>query len=360
MRYLKFGLTEHNHTKATPGFTLFSPLFQRKTYIINMSGEVVHEWELPGPPGDYAYILPNGNLFAATWLGGGPNGFFAKGGRLQEIDWHGKVVWEYHDEFQHHDFRRLKNGNTVYLGWKLLPNEAAACIKGGQPGSEHKDGIWGDYVREIDSTGETVWEWHCHEHMKLDNYPLQPETNRQEFAHANTIAPLTDGNFLICFRLIDLIAVINRQSGKITWERFECDWGGPHDLQELDNGNMMVFANRGLHAGPRGSSVIEFDRHTGKTLWEYKGNPTHTFDSPFISGCQRLESGNTLICEGQWGRLFEVTLEGDVVWEYVSPYSVNVSRAADEAAVEGDVNFIFRAYRYQADGPEIRSRLGKP
>jgi hypothetical protein len=297
--------------------------------------------------------LANGNLLAATWSGGGPDGFSAKGGRIQEIDWDGNVVWEHRDDFQHHDFRRLANGNTVYLGWEQLPDEAALRVRGGQSGSEHEDGIWGDYVREVDPAGETVWEWHCHQHMELEKYPLPPASNRQEFAHANTIAPLADGNLLICFRLIDLLAVIDRQSGKITWERQEIDWGGPHDAQELDNGNMMVFANRGLHAGQRGSRVVEFGRNGGETKWEYRGNPTHTFDSPFISGCQRLESGNTLICEGQWGRIFEVTPEGEVVWEYVSPYFADITSVGSE----GDVNLIFRAYRYAPDSPEIAGRL---
>ena len=34
---------------------------------------------------------------------------------------------------------------------------------------------------------------------------------------------------------------------------------------------------------------------------------------------QRLFSGNTLICEGQWGRVFEVTKDSEIVWEYILP-----------------------------------------
>ena len=40
-----------------------------------------------------------------------------------------------------------------------------------------------------------------------------------------------------------------------------------------------------------------------------------------ISGSQRQPNGNTLICEGSSGHLFEITPEGEIVWEYITAYS---------------------------------------
>jgi hypothetical protein len=40
------------------------------------------------------------------------------------------------------------------------------------------------------------------------------------------------------------------------------------------------------------------------------------FYSAFVSGAQRLKNGNTLICSGQQGRMFEVTSSGQTVWSY--------------------------------------------
>ena len=34
----------------------------------------------------------------------------------------------------------------------------------------------------------------------------------------------------------------------------------------------------------------------------------------------RLPNGNTLICSGVKGRLFEVDVAGTIVWEYMSPF----------------------------------------
>ena len=74
-------------------------------------------------------------------------------------------------------------------------------------------------------------------------------------------------------------------------------------------------------------------------VWQYQGSPPGTFFSWFISGAQRLETGNTLICEGIWGRIFEVTSEGEIVWEYISPYF-----SENHPSYTGG-NYVFRAYR---------------
>ena len=114
MRYTQRGLTEIDYDRATPGFTLFSPSYQRRTVLLNMNGDVVHEWERPGSPGSYARLLPNGNLFSSTRTEAGAR-LPVKGGLIQEIDWDGHVVWEYRDDNQHHDFRQCSNGNLIYL-----------------------------------------------------------------------------------------------------------------------------------------------------------------------------------------------------------------------------------------------------
>lgn len=350
MRYLQAGLTLYDKERATPGYTLYTPSELPTSYLLNMAGEVVHTWDLPNGPGNYGYLLPNGNLLIAIRIDGGPPGFL-NGGLLLELDWASNIVWEYTDPNQHHDFRRLSNGNTIYLGWEPLPPEAAAQVTGGIPGTDD-NGILGDYIREVTPDGETAWEWHACDHMDLAKYPLGPNARRHEYAHPNTIFPMPDENILLCFRHIDVIAIIDRTTNKFCWERHEADWGGPHDVQLLDNGHMMIFANRG-NKQPRGSKIIEFDQETGQTYWDYQGNPTHTFHSHFISGAQRLWSGNTLICEGLWGRIFEVTPEGEEVWEYISPHTFQ--RKAGPSV--GDVNFVFRAYRYPENSPAVGGRL---
>ena len=165
---------------------------------------------------------------------------------------------------------------------------------------------------------------------------------------------MENGDVMLSFRRINAVAIVHRATQRFRWYHRDESWGHQHDCQMLDNGNILIFAN-GIHGGEMPASrIVEFSPETGKTVWEYKGSPPYTFFSPHISGAQRLASGNTLICEGQWGRVFEVTPNGDVVWEYISPFFDPLPGDA------GETNMMFRSYRYAADSPEIGGRLGNP
>ncbi|MCY4108801.1 MAG: aryl sulfotransferase, partial [Chloroflexi bacterium] len=128
-------------------------------------------------------------------------------------------------------------------------------------------------------------------------------------------------------RSIDIIAIVDSDTREIIWA-----WGlgvldGQHQPQMLPNGNILLFDNGTLRGYSR---VLEFDpREPDVFLWEY--SDPEGFFSPFRAGQQRLPNGNTLICEADCGRIFEVTMEGDVVWDYYSPFFgdqfVNVYRA---------------------------------
>ena len=351
MRILQTGLTHIDENRAQPGFTLFSPLWGRTTYILDMRGEIVHQWDLPANPGGYARLLPNGNLFVSTQTDTGPPfGGGAQGGLMQELDWDGSVLNEFVDHFQHHDLHRLPNGHTIYAAWEEMPQEHARRVRGGRPSSRPETGMFSDVVREVDSSGNLVFEWHAYD-MDIEKYEVNPATGAPVWAWCNTTFPLDNGDILISLRHISTCAIIDRQTGKFRWEKTDIYWGGQHDPQILPNGNMIVFANgdNTPEAHPR-SRIVEFDPETGEEVWVYMDKPSRNFYSHFISGQDRLPNGNTLICEGLWGRIFEVTHDGELVWEYISPF--------DHLAYFGEtVNWIFRAYRYAEDSPEIAGRL---
>ncbi|MFQ5682042.1 MAG: arylsulfotransferase family protein [Candidatus Binatia bacterium] len=353
MRYRDVGVLFCDRERATPGFTLIVPLSEKAAYLIGLRGEVLHKWAFPLTPGNYAYLLRNGNLLWAGRTSDGPPLRSGKGGLLREVDWQGRVVWEYRDPVQHHDFRRLANGNTIYLGWDTMPPQISLQVKGGRPGTEREGVIYSDYIREITPQGETAWEWHAFSDMEVERYELCPSCRRDEFAHANACTPLDDGSVLISFRKLNLIATIDRKSRRFRWEMRDDSWGHQHDCTLLPNGNILLFAN-GIHTATNPHSrVIEVDPHTGQKQWEYQGSPLWTFFSASLSGAQRFPNGNTLICEGQMGRVFEVTAGGEIVWEYICPFFAPYQGA-------GPANSLFRAYRYGPDSPEIGGRLASP
>jgi hypothetical protein len=87
--------------------------------------------------------------------------------------------------------------------------------------------------------------------------------------------------------------------------------------------------------------VLEIDPATMEIVWKFQEARVADFFSPRLSNAQRLPNGNTLINEGWFGRFFEVTSDGDIVWEYVNPYF-----GARQKLV---VNAVQRAYRYSAE-----------
>ena len=87
-------------------------------------------------------------------------------------------------------------------------------------------------------------------------------------------------------------------------------------------------------------------------VWSYGAKDG--FYASFISGCQRLPNGNTLICEGPKGRVFEVTRDGKIAWDFWNPFRGNLK--ADGA----DGRALFRALRIAPDHPALAGRKLEP
>lgn len=94
---------------------------------------------------------------------------------------------------------------------------------------------------------------------------------------------------------------------------------------------------------------------SNQTVWMYATKSNQAFFSHIGSGAQRLPNGNTLICSMTEGHLFEVTPDGELVWEYICPVSTRgiVKELEDDYPL---TNGVFRAYRYAADHPALAGR----
>ena len=351
----KLGMTLHEPRKAYQGYTLISPMEGTTTYLLDMDGRIVHQWLLRYRPGDYGYLLGNGNLLIAGRTNKGPVTIGGRSGIIMEYDWDGNLVWEYEDPTLHHDFCRMPNGNTMVLGWELVPPEIQSKVQGGVPNSEPPGGLWCDYFREVSQEGNTIWEWHAYQHLDPEMDSICPLHRRDEWTHSNTCSVLPDGDILTSWRLLDQVAIVDKTTGAFKWKWGREELGHQHDPNLLENGNILIFDNgwHTLTAPSPGSRIIEVNPKTDRIEWEYKTQPPWDFFSSFISGAQRLPNGNTLICEGMTGRVFEVTYAGEKVWEYLNPFY-----GADERF--GNVNRLFRAYRYSPDFPGFKNKHLEP
>ena len=121
---------------------------------------------------------------------------------------------------------------------------------------------------------------------------------------------------LVSTRYQDRVYLIDWTARKIAWSWGRGEISGPHDATLLDNGNVLLFDN-GLERD--WSRVLEVDPRTNEIVWSFGAQGEGAFHTEARGGSQRLPNGNTLIANSNSGHAFEVTPEGDVVWEFWNP-----------------------------------------
>lgn len=403
------GVLHYDKRKAYDGYTLFAPNVSKKTYLIDMEGNLVHKWNTRSYPGLYAELLPNGNLLRAGRVQYKRCAISGVGGLIEEIDWKGKVVWKYRmaskNQIQHHCFDRMPNGNTLILGWERIKNEDIIA-KGRDPNTIPKKSVkfkkvfhrdfWLDFVREVNMDGDTVWEWHVFDHLgtgpdQLDiNYILPLAVGEiyhtYDWSHFNSVEYIEETDqILMNSRNLSEFYLINHKTGKIEYR-----WGNPsaygagkapswydagdqivfgsHDARYLGDGKVMVFDNGSENPEGFRSRVVIVNTKTNEIEWEYEAWDSSSFYSQRQGASQLLPNGNILITSSNRGHIFEVTKGGDVVWDFVNP----IIRGLPKCTLHDDdrnvriqhhdflSNMIHRAYRYGKDYPGLKGKDLKP
>lgn len=282
-----------------------------------------------------------------------------------EYNWNGHLVWDYEPPNRvHHDLQRLENGNTLLLTWEHVPDKIREKIK--DPVRRSARLITADVVLEVTSDNEVDWDWHAIEHLDLNL--CCDIWNPGDWTHINTVQALLEnrhfdagdkrfkpGNILLSPRNLGFIFIVDKESKEIVWRysgNFKGGLAGQHEPHMIENGlpgegNILVFDNgvpplrNSSHIGK--SLILEIDPVTERIVWKFEDG--ERFYSSFRSNVQRLPNGNTLICESEGPRIFEVTnVTQEIVWEY---------------AFEWNPQFGW-AYRYSYDYcPQLRA-LKKP
>ena len=361
------GLIHYAPQQSYRGYTLITNVSGHDARLIDMEGRVCHAWHSDEGIG-YSYLLPNGNLLLRTGPAAEEVSFLSRperellpiGGRtvagaILELDWDSNVVWEYRYPLLHHDFERLPNGNTLVLTWELLPEEMVGQVKGGHESDADQRGMLGDTVREVTPAGEVVYEWNSWEFLDFEKDRICFLEGRAEWTHQNTLNVTPEGDLLVSFRQTDTVGIVDRATGNFRWKWGPGDISHQHNPTMLDNGRVLIFDNGPHKSGLTHSRVIEVDPATNEIAWEYRGDPPISFYSYHISGAERQPNGNTLICEGAPGRIFEVTPGKEIVWEYINPFMARSGYGVG-GSISGYANSVFRAHRYSYDHPALKGK----
>jgi len=176
------GLFFYDADNVFTGYTLFAPKHYTRTYLINNEGRLVHTWDSEYEPGQSVYLLENGHLLHACFTQGELTGG-GEGGRMEEYDWDGNLVWEFDystsQYMSHHDIRPLPNGNVLLL--VVEKKTYAQVIAAGfnpallHPEIQQTGCMLPDSVVEVQpvgsSGGNVVWAWHVWDHLIQDYDP---------------------------------------------------------------------------------------------------------------------------------------------------------------------------------------------
>ena len=351
----RLGLTEYKPEKCFNGYTIFCPFHSPFIYMVNMRGEVVHVWPVDVRVSEEGVRLGLTTHF--RYLGNGHILINVSGFGVKELDWYGRAVWEFKAPTHHHDFYRLPNGNTLILIKKTV----------NRPEISNKP-LHDDCFIEVTPKGEIVWEWCASDHF--EELELSAEAREYirkyggDYLHCNSCEVLPNGDILTSFRHVNIVAIIDKSTGSIKWK-----WGGerwqaigPHNPTMLPNGNILIYDNGGVGGYPPlirfFTRIIEVNPKTGEIVWEYVHKPFKYMNLGFLSlewgGAQRLPNDNILTLDANAGRLFEITREGEIVWEYINPF-VGVFQWLDKWRLEQGV---YRCYRVAPEEvPEFPSKF---
>ena len=329
-------VTIYDQQSCYKGINVYSSKVDPCAYLMDMQGNILHTWALKANnvyTGFYCVeLLENGDLLAIVEDGKG----FIKLGWDSKIKWETKIPG-------HHDFYVSQNGD-IYV----LARKDTVVFFAGLPFS-----TIGDYIVVLTSNGKIK-----------DNIPLYPiykkclpfkkiiriykqlsdpdnllriisnklsgeqlfdEVGDIYFSHTNTVEIINEdikgvcdkGDILISSRDMSMVGILNVEEQRFVWT-----WGagvvsGQHQPTLLDNGNIMMLDNGWKSRNY--SRIIELDPAAKEIKWEYTADIKEDFFTLGMGGNQRLPNGNTLITESCSGRVFEITKDGRIVWEFYNP-----------------------------------------
>jgi hypothetical protein len=127
------------------------------------------------------------------------------------------------------------------------------------------------------------------------------------------------GDLLICMRELNTVAVIDPAHAKVRWWWGVEELSGPHQPSVLPDGRILVFDN-GLNA--RRTRLVVVDPNTRKIVWNWSAQPPQSFFCPLAGGCELLTNGNLLVTNSTAGGAFELTMDGQIVWQLTLPVTV--------------------------------------
>lgn len=310
---------------------------------------------------------------------GGAGGGVQRLGLDSTVSWDFRYDGPAH--WSHHDLEILPNGNVLIIAWEnktvaqaVAAGRNPALIAGTTVRVDHVIEV----QPTGPTTGNIVWEWHVFDHLIQDFDPLRanfgvvaarpglvdfnypPNAGQaNDWNHMNSVEydPIHDWVILSAHNQNEIWVIdhgtttaeaaghtggLRGRGGDLLYR-----WGNPQAYDAGTAANQLLYGQHSAKVIPPGlpgaGNFMVFNNNYpgGSQVWEFvppldaSGNfvlapgaaygpagPIWTysaagFNSTTTSSCERLPNGNTLVCSGAQGRIFEITSAGQVVWNYI-------------------------------------------
>ena len=321
----KKGVTRYDPALAYNGLSIFNSENSSLAYVIDMEGKILHTFSNQGSDLSlWQAIVPYGQ-----------GGFLRVecDRALYLIDWQSIVKWK-KDLPVHHDVIAGQNGDIYTLEnryiysprysfqKKIIDNLLVVLSKDGKKKKEIS-------FAKMVSKNKSLFRQVLQKKIFLEDEPV-------DIFHVNKLVLLPrevntregcllkKGDCLFTMAAAGIVGVADLEKEAILWYWGNAELDYPHSPDLLENGNFLIFDNGSQR---KYSRVIELNPLSGKIEWEYKANSPKRFFTQTRGHAQRLPNGNTLITESEKGRVFEVTPDKEIVWEFFSPEIKDDSRA---------------------------------
>ena len=293
----------------------------------------------------YPRLMPNGDVIAVINIAA----YTPWGLAIVKVDKDSNLLWTYTRQ-AHHDLD-IDNEGNIYAMTHTVVNTP-------WPGLEKiETPFLDDQIAVLNPNGEEIKVVSILDAIQGSEYEslliyARTDMPKGDLMHVNSVKWLDEedaklfpgakeGNVLISIRQLDVLAVMDLEKETINWA-LRGPWRLQHDPDLLDNGNLLIFDNRGDLKNNGGSRVIEFNPQTLEISWEFPGDTGERLYSSIYGSQQRLPNGNTLISESNNGRILEVTHDKEIAWEYKIPER-KISRFGDLVAT------VIFAHRFSED-----------
>jgi hypothetical protein len=346
IRYAGRGVTNLDTDRAFQGLTLLSGFFDDglQVRLVRLDGSNVARWPARFTElfPDTSHIMPQDMVPQTDWnisvLGAAafPDGsvaFNLEGGGMAKLDRCGRVLWTV-PKMVHHSIDIAEDGGFWVPGMRIIQGQSSFAWLT----PPYKE----DTIIRVSATGNVVDEFSILDvlfdnqlaALLFANGPDGITIGREDITHINDVEELKSdisgafpqfsaGDLLVSVRNLNLVLVVDPRSRHVKWYQVG-PWMDQHDPDFLPTGRISVFSNnndlsdRGTVLG--GTTIIEADPVTHKTVVTYGGKDGQRFYTPYRGQHQRLPNGNTLMSDSMSGRAFEVDSNGELVWQLLNSY----------------------------------------